>query len=125
MWGRSYISAAGGWQLATYQAPAGKILVCDETSVYGFGPAPLRFLGTPMVHHLFACRKEPEIINPNPKQPPRKQGTSIYGEVIATRLGYDWSQTAPLLGTGAGAGRRDALCGGAAGAGGRAGGGRT
>lgn len=100
MWGRSFISAAGGWQLATYQAPAGKILVCDETSVYGFGPAPLRFLGTPMVHHLFACRKGPEIVNPNPKQPPRKQGTSIYGEVISTRLGYDWSQAAPLLARG-------------------------
>jgi len=100
MWGRSFISAAGGWQLATYQAPAGKILVCDETSVYGYGPAPLRFLGTPMVHHLFACRKEPEIINPIPKQPPRKQGTSIYGEVFTTRLGYDWSHTAPLLARG-------------------------
>ncbi|NLF73486.1 MAG: PQQ-binding-like beta-propeller repeat protein [Candidatus Anammoximicrobium sp.] len=100
MWGRSFISAAGGWQLATYQTPAGKILVCDETSVYGFGPAPLRFLGTPMVHHLFACRKEPQIIHPNPKQPPRKQGTSIYGEVFTTRLGYDWSQAAPLLARG-------------------------
>lgn len=100
MWGRSYISAAGGWQLATYQTPAGKLLVCDETSVYGYGPAPLRFLGTPMVHHLFACRKEPEIINPNPKQPPRKQGTSIYGEVSATRLSYEWSQSAPLLARG-------------------------
>ncbi|MBM3889697.1 MAG: hypothetical protein FJ388_11300, partial [Verrucomicrobia bacterium] len=96
MWGRSFISAAGGWQLATYQAPAGKILVCDDTSVYGYGPAPLKFLGTPMVNHLFACAKEPKLINPNPKQPPRQQGRTIYGDVVITRLGYDWSHAAPF-----------------------------
>ncbi|MBI5686233.1 MAG: PQQ-binding-like beta-propeller repeat protein [Verrucomicrobia bacterium] len=96
MWGRSFISAAGGWQLATYQAPAGKILVCDESSVYGYGPAPLKFLGTPCVNHLFACAKEPPLINPNPKQGPRKQGKTIYGDVVVTRLGYAWSHGAPL-----------------------------
>jgi len=96
MWGRSFISAAGGWQLATYRAPAGKILVCDEDSVFGYGPAPLKFLGTPVVNHLFACPKEPKIINPNPKAPPRKQGKTVYGDVVVTRLNYDWSQAAPF-----------------------------
>jgi outer membrane protein assembly factor BamB len=96
MWGRTFISAAGGWQLATYQSPAGKILVCDDASVYGFGPAPLKFLGTPAVNHLFACAKEPKLINPNPKLPPRKQGRTIFGDVVVTRLGYDWSHAAPL-----------------------------
>jgi outer membrane protein assembly factor BamB len=96
MWGRTFISAAGGWQLATYQAPAGKILVCDDSSVYGYGPAPLKFLGTPMVNHLFACAKEPKLINPNPKLPPRQQGRTIYGDVVVTRLGYDWSHAAPF-----------------------------
>jgi hypothetical protein len=96
MWGRSFVSAAGGWQLATYQAPAGKILVCDDVSVYGFGPAPLKFLGTPVLNHLFACPKEPKIINPNPKKEPRKQGKTVFGDVIETKLGYTWSYTAPL-----------------------------
>jgi outer membrane protein assembly factor BamB len=96
MWGRTFISAAGGWQLATYQAPAGKILVADETSIYGYGPAPLKFLGTPMVNHLFACAKEPKVINPNPKLPPRQQGRTIYGDVVVTRLGYGWSHAAPF-----------------------------
>jgi outer membrane protein assembly factor BamB len=96
MWGRTFISAAGGWQLATYQAPAGKILVCDDASVYGYGPAPLKFLGTPAVNHLFASAKEPKLINPNPKQGARKQGRTIYGDVVVTRLGYDWSHAAPF-----------------------------
>ena len=97
MWGRSFISAAGGWQLATYQAPAGKILVCDDASVYGFGPAPLKFLGTPNANHLFACAKDPKVINPHPNQAPRKIGKSVFGDVFETRLGYDWSQATPLL----------------------------
>jgi len=97
VYGRSFISGAGGWYLAGYRAPTGAILVVDASSVYGFGKAPLRANGTPNAYHLFACPKEPEIINPNPRQEPRKQGTSIFGKVIATRPGYDWSRSAPLL----------------------------
>lgn len=97
MFGRSYISAAGGWHLATYQAPAGRILAVDDSSVYGFGRAPLRVIGTPHTYHLFACSKEPELVNPNPNRPPRRPGTSIYGKVIPTRLTYDWSVGLPVL----------------------------
>jgi len=97
MLGRSYISAAGGWYLATYQAPAGRILAVDENTVYGFGRVPLRFVGTPNLYHLFACGKEPKLINPNPKRPPRKRGARVYGPVIRTRLDYQWSESLPLL----------------------------
>jgi len=97
MFGRSYISAAGGWHLASYQAPAGRILAVDDSTVYGFGRAPLRFSGTPHTYHLFACSKEPKLINPNPNRPPRRQGTSIYGKVIPTRLTYHWSKGLPVL----------------------------
>ncbi|MFH1923972.1 MAG: PQQ-binding-like beta-propeller repeat protein, partial [Planctomycetota bacterium] len=97
LYGRSFIGGAGGWYLAGYQAPAGRILVVDESSVYGFGRAPLRVTGTPNAYHLFACSKEPELINPNPNRPPRKQGSSIYGQVVPTRLEYQWSEAVPLL----------------------------
>ena len=97
LYGRSFIGGAGGWYLAAYQAPAGRILVVDGASVYGFGRAPLRVSGTPNTCHLFACDTQPEIINPNPKQPTRKQGTSVYGRVIPTRLDYHWSEAVPLL----------------------------
>ena len=98
LYGRSFIGGAGGWYLAGYQAPTGRILAVDDASVYGFGRAPLRLAGTPNTYHLFRCSKEPEIINPNPKRPPRKRGSSVYGRVIPTRLGYDWSEGVPLLG---------------------------
>jgi hypothetical protein len=97
IYGRSFIGGAGGWHLASYQAPAGRILVVDDSSVYGFGRAPLRFTGTPNTYHLFACAKEPEIVNPNPKQPARRQGTSVYGKVVPTRPAYRWSQSVPFL----------------------------
>jgi outer membrane protein assembly factor BamB len=97
MFGKSYISAAGGWYLATYRAPAGRILVVDDSSVYGFGRVPLRYRGTPNAYHLFACSKSPKAINPNPKRPPRRRGSSIYGKVFATRLDYHWSESLPFL----------------------------
>jgi len=97
LYGRSYISAAGGWHLATYQAPAGRILAVDDSTIYGFGRAPLRFRGTPIAYHLFACDKEPKLINPDPKRPPRRQGSSIYGKVVPTRPEYRWSETLPFL----------------------------
>jgi len=95
MWGRSFISGAGGWPLAGYRTPSGRLLVVDDSSVYGFGEAPLKFLGTPKSYHLFACAKEPKIITSN--QPPRKQGTSIFGKVFTTRLTYDWSLGVPFI----------------------------
>ena len=95
MWGRSFIGGAGGWSLAAYRAPAGRILSVDETTVYGFGRAPLRVSGTPNTYHLFACDKQPELINSN--QPSKKKGTSVYGPVVPTRLEYHWSESIPLL----------------------------
>ncbi|NQT17643.1 MAG: PQQ-binding-like beta-propeller repeat protein, partial [Planctomycetes bacterium] len=97
LFGRSFISGAGGWYLAAYQAPAGRILSVDDSSIYGFGRVPLKVSGTPNAYHLFACDKEPDLVNPNPNQPPRRQGTSIYGPVVPTRLTYHWSESVPFL----------------------------
>ncbi len=99
MWGKSFISGAGGWYLAGYQAPAGNLLAVDDSKVYGFGYAPLRFTGTPKVYHVFACDRQPEI-HTDPKVTPRKQGTSIYGPVVPSRLKYDWSLASPVIGRG-------------------------
>jgi outer membrane protein assembly factor BamB len=97
MWGKSFISGAGGWYLAGYQAPAGNILAVDGSKVYGFGYAPLRFTGTPKLYHVFACDREPEIVA-DPKVAPRTRGASVFGQVVPSRLEYDWSQSAPLIG---------------------------
>ena len=96
MFGRSFIGGAGGWYLAAYQAPAGRILAVDDKNVYGFGRLASGFSGTQITYHLFACDKQPELHNPNPNRAPRKQGTSIYGPVIATHPVYHWSEAIPF-----------------------------
>lgn len=95
IYGQSFIGGAGGWYLAAYQAPAGRILVHDKETVYGFGRLPNRFSGTPNTYHLFACGKTPRLIGP--KQPPRKQGSSIFGKRVPTRPVYDWSESVPFM----------------------------
>lgn len=95
MFGRQFIGGAGGWYLAAFQAPAGRILAVDGEKIYGFGRLPLRFTGSPNKYHLFACDKQPPLIVPNVK--PRKRGARIYGEVLPSRLQYDWSESLPLL----------------------------
>ena len=97
IYGRSFIGGAGGWYLAAYQAPAGRILAVDDTNVYGFGRLASGFRGTQNIYHLFACDKQPELHNPNPKQAARKQGSSIYGKVIATHPVYHWSESIPFM----------------------------
>ncbi len=95
IYGQSFIGGAGGWYLAAYQAPAGRLLVTDEENIYGFGRVPSRFVGTPNTYHLFACSKTPELLDP--KQPPRKQGSSIYGRVVPRRPVYSWSESIPFM----------------------------
>jgi outer membrane protein assembly factor BamB len=97
MYGKSFIGGAGGWYLAGYQAPTGRILGFDADSVYGFGRAPMRLGGTPNTYHLFACARPTEVVDPNPNAPSRRRGASVYGEVRPTRLKYQWSEAVPLL----------------------------
>jgi hypothetical protein len=95
MFGRQFIGGAGGWYLAAFQAPAGRIMVVDGEKAFGFGRVPLRFTGTPNKYQLFSCDKQPELIVPNVK--PRRRGASVYGQVLPSRLKYDWSASIPLL----------------------------
>jgi len=95
MYGRSYISGAGGWDLATYRAPAGRLLSVDGSTVYGFGRIPLQFRNTPNAYHLFACPKEPEYIRL--KRPARKRGARINRRVTLTRIKYLWSHSLPVM----------------------------
>jgi hypothetical protein len=92
VYGRSFIGGAGGWYLASYHAPAGRILVFDEQSVYGYGRKPFRFVGGPVTYHLFRTAKDSEIVNPNPKRPPRRRGRRVYGEVYRTHPKHQWSR---------------------------------
>jgi outer membrane protein assembly factor BamB len=58
MYGSRFISGWCGYYLAGKAAPAGRILVTDDDTVYGFGRKPQYYRWTtPIEHHLFAADK--------------------------------------------------------------------
>ena len=98
MYGKSPIGGASGWYRAAYVAPAGRIMVCDDSHVYAFGRQPQYFTTTTaMAYHLFAASKEPEIISRNPRQTAKVERTAK-GRPAPTQPKYNWSHEVPLLG---------------------------
>jgi outer membrane protein assembly factor BamB len=58
MYGSNFVSGWCGYYLAGKTAPAGKILVFDDSKVYGFGRKPQYYRWTtPIEHQLFAAGK--------------------------------------------------------------------
>jgi outer membrane protein assembly factor BamB len=58
MYGSTFVSGWCGYYLAGKAAPAGRILVFDDSKVYGFGRKPQYYRWTtPIEHHLFAADK--------------------------------------------------------------------
>ena len=58
MYGSNFVSGWCGYYLAGKAAPAGRILVFDDSKVYGFGRKPQYYRWTtPIEHHLFAADK--------------------------------------------------------------------
>ncbi|MBM3213126.1 LamG domain-containing protein, partial [Candidatus Poribacteria bacterium] len=67
-------SGAGGYYLAGKMAPAGRIMVMDETNIYGFGRKPQYYQWTtPLEYQLFATNRE----IPEPKAPKTEVGSCI------------------------------------------------
>ncbi|MFO8014820.1 MAG: PQQ-binding-like beta-propeller repeat protein [Phycisphaerae bacterium] len=86
IWGRDHAEGAGGWPQAGRHAPAGRILVVDDETVYGYGRQPAYYQWTtPLKYHLFAAHKTPPEMEQK-KQRPRKQ----------RRPTYRWSRAVPL-----------------------------
>ena len=66
LFGTSYVSGAGGYYRAGRAAPAGRLLVFDDSKVYGYGRKPEYFRWTaPMEYRLFAAGREPESVDLN------------------------------------------------------------
>lgn len=79
VYGRVWKSGAGGYYLAGRVAPAGKPLVFDETTIYGYGRKPQYYRWTTtMEYQLFACAKEPQIVPLNaPRRPPARTAADL------------------------------------------------
>jgi hypothetical protein len=63
LYGETYSSGAGGYFRAGRQDPAGRLLVFDETSVFGYGRKPDYFRWiTPLDYRLFATERTPKLL---------------------------------------------------------------
>jgi hypothetical protein len=59
MFGKSVTSGWGGWPLAGRYVPSGRIMVCDESSVYGFGRKPEYMCQSSVLEYqLYAAEKQ-------------------------------------------------------------------
>jgi len=120
IYGTKMNSGWGGWTTMGYQVPAGRLLVVDDTSVYGFGrlsqyalhgahvglPKPLipwppedrDMRGRGTTHYrLFACDKSPELIEmpPAAKQKPGKKRRRR--PRVAKQIKCRWSERLDLI----------------------------
>jgi hypothetical protein len=103
IFGKSIASGAGGWPRAGRLTPAGRLLVLDESNVYGYGRRPEYYKWTtPMEYHLFAAAKELQRVKPpTPKKPAktpaaRRQQQKRRANALNTKPVYHWSREAPL-----------------------------
>ncbi|RKY05350.1 hypothetical protein DRP77_01245 [Candidatus Poribacteria bacterium] len=85
IYGKTFMGGAGGWPQAGRFTPAGRILVFDESRVYGFGRKPQYFRWTtPLEYHLFCADKEPKLIKASKK-------------IRVPRIEHRWSREVPIL----------------------------
>jgi outer membrane protein assembly factor BamB/SAM-dependent methyltransferase len=93
-YGRAWASGAGGYFQAGRVVPAGRPLVFDDDRVYGYGRRWRYYRWTtPLEFHLFAAKKQPEIVNAgSERKAVRKGGKRVGVRTRAfTRFIPDWS----------------------------------
>ncbi|GAI49441.1 unnamed protein product, partial [marine sediment metagenome] len=83
--------------------PAGRLLVVDDSSVYGYGRKYDYYKWTtPMEYHLFSADKEPQRLKPPaPRKPAktraaRRQQQKRRANAPKTKPVYHWSNDTPL-----------------------------
>ncbi len=93
-YGRAWASGAGGYHQAGRVIPAGRPLVFDDENVYGYGRLWQYYRWTtPLEFHLFAAKKQPEIVNAGREQKAvRKAGKRVGSRATpVTRFVPEWS----------------------------------
>jgi len=95
VYGRAFASGAGGYYRAGRVTPAGRLLVFDDSMVYGYGRLWRYYRwSTPLEFHLFATRKQPQLVKAGVERKPiRKKGkrTGKFRTVSVTRFVPSWS----------------------------------
>ncbi|MBN2450442.1 MAG: PQQ-binding-like beta-propeller repeat protein [Lentisphaeria bacterium] len=95
VYGRAWASGAGGYYQAGRLAPAGRLLVFDDTTVYGYGRLWQYYRwSTPLEYHFFAADKQPEVVRAGTERKPVKRGgkrTGTSRSLPVTRFVSRWS----------------------------------
>jgi hypothetical protein len=103
-WHRTYWVSGGhfysgyiGWYFAGRETPAGRLLVIDDTSVYGFSYKPEYYRGsTGRRYHLFAADKKDQPPPPPPDYPRANRAYPPRGSMKFS-VTYRWSRDVPIL----------------------------
>ncbi|MFZ5833679.1 MAG: PQQ-binding-like beta-propeller repeat protein, partial [Planctomycetota bacterium] len=122
LYGVRWASGAGGYFQAGRYAPSGRLLVFDDTTIYGFSRKPEYFRWTtPLERQLFAAAKSPEIVSLDgataspsaaqgktgakggkgkqtakaDKKAPQKKKSNL-GGLPEVRVAHTWDQAVPL-----------------------------
>jgi len=93
-YGRAWASGAGGYHQAGRVIPAGRPIVFDEENVYGYGRLWQYYRWTtPLEYHLFAAKKQPEIVKAGTERKAvKKAGKRVGSRTIpVSRFVPDWS----------------------------------
>jgi outer membrane protein assembly factor BamB len=95
VYGRAFASGAGGYHRAGRVVPAGRLLVFDDNTVYGYGRLWRYYRWTtPLEYHLFAAGKQPEIVAAGTERKPIKKAGKRTGKsrtLQVTRFVPTWS----------------------------------
>ena len=93
-YGRAWASGAGGYHQAGRVIPAGRPLVYDDKTVYGYGRLWKYYRwSTPLEFHLFAANKQPELEKAGTERKAvKKDGKRVGSRTLSvTRFVTDWS----------------------------------
>ena len=103
VYGRAFASGAGGYHKAGRVAPAGRILVFDDKTVYGYGRLAKYYRWTtPLEFHLFATNKQPEIVQSGTERKPIRKAGKRTGQsriLPVTRFVSSWSDDTSVQAT--------------------------
>jgi outer membrane protein assembly factor BamB len=114
VYGRVWKSGAGGYSQAGRATPAGRPMVFNDTTIYGYGRKPQYYRWTtPMEYQLFATAKQPQRGGGAKAEPPQKSQAkqparrkmqaaakkkrTTARRPPASRITLDWTEDVPVL----------------------------
>ncbi len=98
VFGRSFISGWSGYYLAGQRMPAGRPLVFNDTTVFGYGRLPEYYRWTtPMEYHVFAADKRPKVVPLAGRSAKARKARRSQQRPERTRFEWRWSERVPVF----------------------------